>query len=589
MGENAPKVFCSHRSVDKPAVEDIARRLRERGIDAWLDIWEVAAGDDVVARINEGLGVCQAVLIFFSRQTASGAWVTAEISAAIARMIEDGVRVIPVLIDDDAPIPALLRPRARRGIEEFDAIVDGILGRSSKPPLGPASSPARVERLTIGLELDEETGLSVTAERDGESVARVANVTVAPGLNQSYAEFLQGHLKVTRSPAEAARQSLERGLVELGERLGAAVFAGPVDAAVAGLLASARVGVNCELVFEAPAALLPLPFEAARLADGRLPALEEGVSILRRLRGSSAVEASSWDPQPGPLKILVAVGAPDEGQTPNHPLDLEAEMQAILDAVARADRLGNAQVRVLEVADPDEIRSALSADAFHVLHLSGHGSPGSIELETEDGAASRVAADELARQLRESGKPLPLVFLSSCHGGVPASDTASFTQGLLAAGVPLVVSMQGKVSDGYATTLAGEFYGELSKGGDRPLASRALAVARRKLERERRAAIDRGEPALRHQPEYATASLFCAGEERPILDLALDQDPLEAPPVHRVEGPVPQLPLGDLIGRRRELRVLLRVLRDDPRTVAKLTAAVRASSSPASAAPARAV
>lgn len=133
MSESAPQVFCSHRSVDKPAVQEFAARLRARGIDAWLDAWEIAPGDDFVARINEGLGTCQAVLIFFSKATASGPWVTAEISAAIVRMIEEGLRVIPVMIEDGAPVPTLLRPRARRGIDEFDAIVDAILGRSGKP------------------------------------------------------------------------------------------------------------------------------------------------------------------------------------------------------------------------------------------------------------------------------------------------------------------------------------------------------------------------------------------------------------------------------------------------------------------------
>lgn len=33
--KQAPKVFCSHRQVNKPAVEAFALRLRVRGIDAW--------------------------------------------------------------------------------------------------------------------------------------------------------------------------------------------------------------------------------------------------------------------------------------------------------------------------------------------------------------------------------------------------------------------------------------------------------------------------------------------------------------------------------------------------------------------------
>ena len=46
----------------------------------------------------------------------------------------------------------------------------------------------------------------------------------------------------------------------------------------------------------------------------------------------------------------------------------------------------DAQVRILEVASLAAIRQALAQDAYHVLHLSAHGSPESVELEDEDGA-----------------------------------------------------------------------------------------------------------------------------------------------------------------------------------------------------------
>ncbi len=39
-------------------------------------------------------------------------------------------------------------------------------------------------------------------------------------------------------------------------------------------------------------------------------------------------------PVPGPLKILVAAGAPDEHKTRQSRLDIEAEMGSILDAVS---------------------------------------------------------------------------------------------------------------------------------------------------------------------------------------------------------------------------------------------------------------
>ena len=59
----------------------------------------------------------------------------------------------------------------------------------------------------------------------------------------------------------------------------------------------------------------------------------------------------------GPLKVLAAVAAPEETRTANPPLDAEAEMAAVLDAVAGITAAG--QVRILEVASLPAIRQAL--------------------------------------------------------------------------------------------------------------------------------------------------------------------------------------------------------------------------------------
>ena len=68
-------VFISHSSKDKPAVEELARQLRERGIDAWLDKWMIGPGDDIVARINDGLEQAGAGLIVFSAHSRENRWV----------------------------------------------------------------------------------------------------------------------------------------------------------------------------------------------------------------------------------------------------------------------------------------------------------------------------------------------------------------------------------------------------------------------------------------------------------------------------------------------------------------------------------
>ncbi len=136
------------------------------------------------------------------------------------------------------------------------------------------------------------------------------------------------------------------------------------------------------MIESADAELLALPFEALR-QDGHTPALMPGVSLRRRVCG---VPAAAWVAPPSPLKILVAVGAPDEGQTGHAVLDLEHELQSILDALEPRAVQGNAEVRFLEVGHPQQIGLALQRDAYQLLHLSGHGGTGRIELEDEDGA-----------------------------------------------------------------------------------------------------------------------------------------------------------------------------------------------------------
>ena len=117
-----------------------------------------------------------------------------------------------------------------------------------------------------------------------------------------------------------------------------------------------------------------------------------------------------------------------------------------------------------------------------------------IEMEDEDGRAVPMTAVDLANAIRQSGKPVPLIFLASCLSGVSGSDTVGLAQELLQHGMPLVLAMQSSVSDWYATRLAGSFYEQLSRM-EVPLASHALAVARQEVETARRQAVERGELA----------------------------------------------------------------------------------------------
>ncbi|MGH3831390.1 MAG: toll/interleukin-1 receptor domain-containing protein [Pseudonocardiaceae bacterium] len=56
------KVFLSYRSTDRAVIEEFAARLRRDGVDAWYDRWEITPGDDIVARMDQGIDGCTAGL-----------------------------------------------------------------------------------------------------------------------------------------------------------------------------------------------------------------------------------------------------------------------------------------------------------------------------------------------------------------------------------------------------------------------------------------------------------------------------------------------------------------------------------------------
>jgi len=556
------RVFISHSSKDKPAVEGLALALRARGIDPWLDKWQIGPGDDIVTSINTGLDEASAGIIVFSPHSRESRWVDAEVSYLTYARIQERKPLIPVVIGDDAWVPPLLRPLARRGIDEIEAIAEALKGRSAAQLPSVAPEQGRVERVLIALR-QEGTSRSMRVEvRIGEELHGSVSVgALPPPLLHAQYQFLGGfRAGLRRNPVTAERSALDANIVALGRELRSLCLPGETGDAVMNLLDGCPIGTLVEVCVEAEgAALLGLPFEALRLPDDRLLVTHPSAVMLRRPVG---VGARATERLAGPLKVLVAIGAPDEGQTASAVLDQERELQNILDAVEQARGHENAEVRILEVGHPAAIGAAIEADAYHVLHLSCHGSPGTLELEDEEGRAVATTADQLIAPLKASGRPLPMILLSACHGAVQHGTTASLAESLLRAGVPAVLAMQTAVSDFYATALAGAFYQHLSRR-EVLLPSRALAAARKDLERERLAAIQRGDVLGTTQPEYATATLFVAGAEAPLADFGFDKISLRVRPVYEVAGPVPQLRLDDLIGRRQELRDCLRTLRND--------------------------
>lgn len=254
------RVFLSHSSRDKPAVEALARYLREQGIDAWFDQWEISPGDDIIARMNEGLGQADAGLIVFSAQWLQSPWVNAEVSSLTYERIKSGQPLIPVQVGDDACIPPLLRPLCRLGIEDHEGIAAALLQRrAARPPLGPPPG-GRPERVRLRLERRGDGGVAVRAGIGERGMFEAEHPELPAAVREGRRAFL--------------RARVEAELLALGHALAAFCLPAGAAEALGQLLDGAALGTTVLVEIEAAdPELLGLPFEALRLPDARLLAI----------------------------------------------------------------------------------------------------------------------------------------------------------------------------------------------------------------------------------------------------------------------------------------------------------------------------
>ena len=145
-------VFLSHSSTDKPAVEELARRLAKEGIQAWLDKWHLIPGNPWQPDIEKALvesGTCAV----FMGPSGVGPWQNEEMRAAIDQRVRDSgrhFRVIPVLLpgakrDERSSLPTFLAATTwvefRDSLDDQDAyhrLVCGI--RGLEPGTGPGQA-----------------------------------------------------------------------------------------------------------------------------------------------------------------------------------------------------------------------------------------------------------------------------------------------------------------------------------------------------------------------------------------------------------------------------------------------------------------
>lgn len=537
MGEAPrPRVFVSYRAGDRARVQPLVDWLRGRGLAAFIDVYEIEPGDSIVDRLEAGIAAADAGLVLLSRSGIGDRWTHWELSVMMTRRIEgDGFRLIPVLLDPDAPVPLALRALRRVPVEDREELLATLLGRSLRPPLGDPPDFATPSIYRLDIAAASERGFALTLR--GPDAPPITATT------ESRLDTLADLADLGALSGDADQHPRASRLARVGKSLGALIF----PAAIAAGLPQRRP-YQLRLSLADPA-LAALPFEAAWIEELRPIALEAGVEVGREITAL----ARAMPPQPGPLRVLVVIASPDRGGAT---LDTSHELQVVLDALEPVR--GHAEVAVLDGEDASlaGLRRRIHDQRPHVVHVSAHGQPGRLLLEGVDGRADPVGPPELAAACMVGGVPVPLVVLSACSSGVADAAGGGFAHALVAAGVPQVIAMQHAVGDAYATELAGHFYRLLAAA---PVAVHALTLARQEAESARLDRLRRGERSRSQDPEYATPVFLARVDvwDAPLFDASAPPRTITPVAAPVVAGLSVRMQLGDFVGRiglRRRLR-----------------------------------
>jgi CHAT domain len=270
-----------------------------------------------------------------------------------------------------------------------------------------------------------------------------------------------------------------------------------------------RIRLSMDLAAPGMAEVASLPWELM----GRRGERPLVVSVLTPLVRSLDIPGST-DPQPfrPPLRILALMSNP--GDTAR--LDLDRERQMIEASWAKLPSVEVDYVRPTRA----DLRSALRAKTYHVVHFMGHGdydagAGGLLLFQTEDGSGDRVTGEDFSLMLADS--PIRLVFLNACKtattGARAVHPFAGVATALLKDRVPAVVAMQFPISDDAAIQFSQEFYQSIAQGYS---VDAAVAEGRKVLRASR-------------QAEWATPVLYLRSRDGRLFESAIDSPPPLAP------------------------------------------------------------
>ena len=110
--------FISYVRTDEAAARRLAEELERRGISTASMDKVVAPGQAWTSQLEAAISESDLFFVLVSRESSRSQWVAAETALAISLADQGRTRVIPVLVDRDGEIPALLSHV--QGLQFFD-------------------------------------------------------------------------------------------------------------------------------------------------------------------------------------------------------------------------------------------------------------------------------------------------------------------------------------------------------------------------------------------------------------------------------------------------------------------------------------
>jgi hypothetical protein len=215
----APHVFLSHASEDNSLAVRLAKDLIASGIDTFLDVWDITAGDSLRRRIDAGLGACTHFVVLLTPVSISKPWISAEIDAAFVQKILGRCKIVPVRYNlSYSELPPLLSALHSPVLDNYEASVPALIadlyGVSQKPEIG--MPPAFIKSA-----LPTDTGLSTAAGSLALCLIRRSEHGLDNDPRLSIEELQQQTNLPKESVVDAAFELEEWGLVTLRRHLNA--------------------------------------------------------------------------------------------------------------------------------------------------------------------------------------------------------------------------------------------------------------------------------------------------------------------------------------------------------------------------------